>query len=552
MAAHDDIKSPREDTPLLQQESPGQATPKAPLPSWLQTLIDAFSCKLLFTVVCTQHVLKGFVAGGGDSGLLGAPMEFLFKEYRVHGGRMQVYMAVAVSPWALKPVIGLLSDTCPIFGYQKMPYIVISLVAGLIAVLVLGLYGANLELSELICCLFVAFFAVSSVDLLVKAAQSSKVKKAVHLSHDFFLFTWLGIVVGMIASALLVGPLLHYWSPRHCYLVALPFLGLSLWPALANYLGEQPLPLEDRTQLMAANFRKHPEMFILALCMALVLIGIVIATLTLSKEKDVEFPQFMMSFVGACIILASLAIFIRWEITGPCIFWFILQACPRVDGALFFFYTDGPDVFPGGPFFSPWLYATGMNLACFCGTLCAYLTGDFLFKEWRYPSIILLTVPLRVVARLMLIPVLWRWTIPSYADSEASFILALEFLHGMCFAWSWIPRQVMTAHATPTGYEATMLSLMSGTFNMASMISSYCGCWILSNFSVCVDGSTDDAKSLARIWKPYTVSSVSPLLALVLLPILIPNKYQTEVLITEKPESSTHGSFFTRRFRSLN
>jgi len=322
MAAHDDIKSPREDTPLLQQESPGQATPKAPLPSWLQTLIDAFSCKLLFTVVCTQHVLKGFVAGGGDSGLLGAPMEFLFKEYRVHGGRMQVYMAVAVSPWALKPVIGLLSDTCPIFGYQKMPYIVISLVAGLIAVLVLGLYGANLELSELICCLFVAFFAVSSVDLLVKAAQSSKVKKAVHLSHDFFLFTWLGIVVGMIASALLVGPLLHYWSPRHCYLVALPFLGLSLWPALANYLGEQPLPLEDRTQLMAANFRKHPEMFILALCMALVLIGIVIATLTLSKEKDVEFPQFMMSFVGACIILASLAIFIRWEITGPCIFWF--------------------------------------------------------------------------------------------------------------------------------------------------------------------------------------------------------------------------------------
>jgi len=433
-----------------------------------------------------------------------------------------------------------------------MPYIVASLVAGLAAVVVLGLYGANLELTELVCCLFIAFFAVSSVDLLVKAAQSSKVKKVAHLSHDFFLFTWLGIVMGMIASALLVGPLLHYWSPRHCYLVALPFMALSLWPALANYLGEQPLPVEDRTGVMVANFRKHPEMFILASCMALVLIGIVIATLALSEEKNVEFPQFMMSLIGAFAVLASLAIFIRWEITGPAIFWFMLQACPKVDGALFFFYTDGPDVFPGGPAFSPWMYATGMNLASICGALCAYLTGDFLFKEWRYPSIILLTVPLRVVTRLMLIPILWRWTIPRYADSEAAFILALEFLHCMSFAWSWIPRQVMTAHATPTGYEATMLSLMSGTFNMASMISSYCGCWILSHFLVFVDGSPDDAKSLARIWKPYTLSSVSPLLALILLPILIPNKYQTEVLITEKPESSTHGSFFKKRFRRLH
>jgi hypothetical protein len=461
-------------------------------------------------------------------------------------------MAVAISPWALKPVIGLLSDTFPIFGYQKMPYIVASLVAGLAAVLVLGLYGASLELSELVCCLFVAFFAVSSVDLLVKAAQSSKVKTVAHLSHDFFLFTWLGIVVGMIASALLAGPVLHYWSPRHCYLVALPFMALSLWPALANYLGEQPLPLEDRTSLMAANFRKHPEMFILASCMGLVLIGIVVATLTLSEEKNVEFPQFMMSFIGACTVLASLAIFIRWEITGPCIFWFILQACPRVDGALFFFYTDGPEAFPGGPAFSPWLYATGMNLASFCGALCAYLTGDFLFKQWRYPSIILLTVPLRAVTRLMLLPVLWRWTIPRYVDSEASFILLLEFLHCMFSGWSWIPRQVMTAHATPTGYEATMLSLMSGTFNMASMISSYCGCWMLSSFSVCVDGSPDDAKSLARIWKPYIISVVVPLFALFLVPMLIPNKYQTELLITEKPESSTHGSFFKNRFRRLD
>ena len=71
-------------------------------------------------------MLKGFVAGGGRGGLMGKPIEFLFAEYNLNASKIQMYSAVAGSPWALKPLIGFMSDAFPIYGYKKMPYVVIT------------------------------------------------------------------------------------------------------------------------------------------------------------------------------------------------------------------------------------------------------------------------------------------------------------------------------------------------------------------------------------------------------------------------------------------
>ena len=46
--------------------------------------------------------------------------------YAVPAGHMGVYGGVIGLPWALKPVLGMLSDLCPIRGYAKAPYIIAS------------------------------------------------------------------------------------------------------------------------------------------------------------------------------------------------------------------------------------------------------------------------------------------------------------------------------------------------------------------------------------------------------------------------------------------
>jgi len=88
-------------------------------------------------VVCTNHLLKGFVAGGGDEGLVGKPIEFIFGGMGVSAARLQMLKAAAIAPWALKPVIALLSDAVPIGGYKKMPYVVIFTLLSLVGCLLL-------------------------------------------------------------------------------------------------------------------------------------------------------------------------------------------------------------------------------------------------------------------------------------------------------------------------------------------------------------------------------------------------------------------------------
>jgi MFS family permease len=238
-------------------------------------------------VSAVNHLLKGFVAGGGDSGLLGAPMEFIFKWYKIDGGRMQVYMAIATSPWALKPLIGLLSDSLPIYGFRKMPYILITSFAGLCSALALGTFGYELSLGMVVFCLFLAFLMVATADLLVEARQSAEVKSSAELGPDFFLFTWLGIVIGMILATLCVGPLIQYWSPHSCYLVALPFIAISLWPTVMNYMGEKEL--QDNESVfarIASNLKRHPEMSSLCIGMGLLLVAITVVTFTVREDAE--------------------------------------------------------------------------------------------------------------------------------------------------------------------------------------------------------------------------------------------------------------------------
>lgn len=506
---------------------------------WTSNLVSAYSWRLLTMVSCTNHMLKGFAAGGGDSGLLGTPIDFLLKNQRVGAGMLQIYTSVALIPWILKPVLGVMSDGFPVFGYKKLPYIMATSVLGLCAAAALGTSASQMTVQVMVFCLVVVFLQVATADLLVEAKQSEHVKGASDLGPDFFLFTWLGITVGMIVAILVAGPIIQFYGPEMCYLVALPFMALVLVPTALNWLGERPLPPEERWGRCCLMFRRQPEMT--SLCVAM---GIVVGLVTVTTFMDLPKGWLIaLCITTSCIFLGLLVFFLRPEISHPTVFWFLLQAVPpKVHGALFYFYTDGPEVFPLGPHFSPWMYATGIGLAGFLGVFAGYLSGSELFKNWSYRGVILLSVPLSCAAQLALLPVILRWTVTGENKIPDTYIvLPLEFLASMFFAWIWVPKQVMNAYMTPAGSEATALALIAGTFNLGSMVSSFLGCFVIDYFEVCADGTKDDAEAFQNLWKPYTISSLARLLVLPLL-FLIPNKLQTEVLIVEEKESATHGS----------
>lgn len=78
-------------------------------------LKDAFGIKILVMLFATCHLLKGFIKA-----MINAPASWIFRSKNVVGTRMQVLNGFAHLPYCLKPVIGLVSDFMPLFGFHKV------------------------------------------------------------------------------------------------------------------------------------------------------------------------------------------------------------------------------------------------------------------------------------------------------------------------------------------------------------------------------------------------------------------------------------------------
>jgi hypothetical protein len=88
-------------------------------------LINTLGWRLFLSLIIFQHLIKGFVFGGGSGGLVGIPIEYLFQSYAAHGmpnldaQSIQILRNVALTPWALKSLIGMVTDTLHLGGYNN-------------------------------------------------------------------------------------------------------------------------------------------------------------------------------------------------------------------------------------------------------------------------------------------------------------------------------------------------------------------------------------------------------------------------------------------------
>eukprot|EP00747_Dinoflagellata_sp_TGD_P207340 gnl/TRDRNA2_/TRDRNA2_80912_c0_seq3.p1 gnl/TRDRNA2_/TRDRNA2_80912_c0~~gnl/TRDRNA2_/TRDRNA2_80912_c0_seq3.p1 ORF type:complete len:563 (-),score=67.53 gnl/TRDRNA2_/TRDRNA2_80912_c0_seq3:105-1793(-) len=532
-----------EKTPLVDDKSATTSDEDASLVrapvQWILALSRSYSWRLLVMVACTVHLLKGFVAGGGDDGLVGKPIEFILGELGVPGGRLQMVRAAALSPWALKPLTALLSDSVPIFGYRKIPYVVITTVLSFVGALCLGL-SLSTTLLTIILSLFFIFLQVSTTDLLVEARQSEEVKHKSGLGPDFFTFTWLGIAICQVVSVTLVGILIQYHGPFIPYLVALPFIALVLWPTLCNYLGEKRLPEGERCP-DCRMFRLQP-----VLCGLVCFVGLLVIMLTVLLFVLANRQLLLAVICVVVLVPLGFVLLIRPEVSKPVVFYFALGILSlNVDGALFYFYTDSPSEYPEGPHFSAFFYTTVFGICIFGGYLTGFATGTELFKSWSYQGILWLTIMLRVPIRLLLVPVLLRYNV-KIGVHDAAWVLPLLYIENVIMAWQWIPKQLMTAHLTSRGVEATMIGLTAGTFNLSSFLSSYIGGLFLHYLGVRPSGKPGESEMFESLWIAQIVAALAPTLTLAFIPVLIPSKTQTDLLVVEQPKSATHGSIVNR------
>eukprot|EP01062_Namystynia_karyoxenos_P065277 TRINITY_DN5872_c0_g3_i2.p2 TRINITY_DN5872_c0_g3~~TRINITY_DN5872_c0_g3_i2.p2 ORF type:complete len:264 (+),score=83.27 TRINITY_DN5872_c0_g3_i2:108-899(+) len=204
----------------------------------LRELRRAFGGSLLAALVVSQWALKGCVAGGGGAGWIGQPQDFIFRAYGLDAPSLQVMKAATLTPFALKPFIGIVSDAAPLGGFHKIPYMVAATLAAVVAYF--GLATAVPEgVNAAAVLMWVVVMHVALCDLLTEAVYTARMRLSPALGPDLVSFVWGGIQGGTLVSAVTAGPLIQWYGARSCYAVACPVAALVLLPCAANWIGEQ-------------------------------------------------------------------------------------------------------------------------------------------------------------------------------------------------------------------------------------------------------------------------------------------------------------------------
>ena len=169
------------------------------LSAFIARLESSFGSELLIMLFVSQHLMKGFV-----NEFIAPCVAYLYGSYKVPGPQMQVYRGVTQLPWAMKPMIGLLSDAVPIFGFNKSPYILLVTLLGAAAMTCIGLMPrVSLSVTSLVLCIFLIQLQLSTTDLLTEAKYAEKMQTKPKEGPALMSFVWFGLQVGGLVATLL-------------------------------------------------------------------------------------------------------------------------------------------------------------------------------------------------------------------------------------------------------------------------------------------------------------------------------------------------------------
>jgi hypothetical protein len=500
---------------------------------WLSRLKNEYGARLLILLFASQHLIKGVVQQFQTSSVM-----WLLREYRIDGPQLQVYVSIANSAWALKPMIGMVSDLMPVFGLRKAPYVIMTSCVGVVCAFIIGVSTkASVSVGVVVLCLFGIQLQTSTIDLLTEATYSEHIQEKPALGPDLISFVWGGITVGNMIAICTVSALIVNFGPRDVFLACIFPCAAIVLPTCLNYFGELSYTRQQLARVRN-EFIRQREVLFLSLLMTLL-------TLLLTFVGACATSMALRFYVGVAVMVTLIPCFnllLRPEIAQVNTF-FMLQAAlsMNIGGATFYFYTDDEQQYPEGPHFSPWFYTSTLGFVSSVMSLLGLATYTNYMKNWTYRSLLLFTNCTLTV--LSLLDVLMFLRLPRYwGIPDKYFVIGSSVSTVVIKQWQWMPGVVILSQLCPTGMEATIFALLAGCMNLGTQIADYSGAYLLELLGVHPTGSPDESMMFQNLWKASMCATLLPAVTVLLIPTLIPNARQTETLLMNDPSSATAGS----------
>ncbi len=492
--------------------------------NFCRNLLRDYGVRFLVLSSLTSHCLKGFCRAQ-----LQISSRYLFQSTNISGPRLDAFVSMIDIPWSMKPLVSLLSDSFPLWGYKKIPYMTMSLALGLTGICLVVVFGDHSDIIRIEMCIvgmFLANFAYTTTDILSEGLFARRMAVCPHSAPDFSVFLSIGQQVAFVVSCIISGFTLEYagglidlsgaqWNILFCVIPT----AATLYPVLRNYGGEPHISKDDaKRQRVKMWTGQKPIVCSSILC------GL--ASLIFASCATVLSPYGGFSL---CLTLIFVLNFVIWALFNPCVskllvFLTIMSLTNMsLSGPAHYFYTDTPAQFPRGPHFEPWFFVTVCGLVGAAVTIVALLVYTSFFKAAKYKAVFLTLCTLNA---LLSVPnsLLFSRLNVDWGISDYWFVASDTALQTAIAGLLSVPTFLLLSRVCPDQLESSMFAILAATTNFAQTANGLISAFICESLAITPDGSPDETEKFANMWIANLILAGLKLVPLIFLWLLPDNR----------------------------
>eukprot|EP00899_Mesostigma_viride_P015879 jgi/Mesvir1/24292/Mv10988-RA.1 len=394
--------------------------------------------------------------------------QILMDDLKVGPATMAAVLSWTTLPWSIKPVYGFISDSYPILGYRRKPYIVLGLLANAGSWLFLGFASQ-------------AHFGLASVSNILFLASISLVVAQVGCDTLVVEYTKLecGDDMGSLQSGV--------WTSQA--------VGSCLAAIFSGVALDHPKELNAQT--------------ILSICALAALSGLL--SVVFVHEARHKAPE--GGAHGLAYSFGQISEFWRRpEIWRTSLFVTLFASSPTAGDALFYFFRYRLHFSMG--------FLGVLDVVGYAASAVGALWFQRSLKRLGYTSLLRGTIWCAFFLGITTIFVVLHWNRAMHIPDHA-FVFGDTVALAVCAQVAWMPIAIIAARVAPDGAEGTVYQTVISVWNLCSIVSQFSGGLITRALGVTSD-------SFTNLWLLVLVCNLTTLTPLPFL-YLIPSMAELEM-----------------------
>lgn len=486
--------------------------------SYVQRLVYVFGWKLLLYIGFAQFLLKGIAHNIS----LTVALPIFKNTLGADAATLQLQMMIAMLPWSLKPLMGLLADLCVVGGYHKRYWLLQGLLLGTLGAAGLFLSYAAHSMVGATLCLMGIQMQVALFDLMTEGTYSAEMRDNPSTGSDVVTLTTGMQSLGAICSSLFVGLLTNYSIYYPIFAVLLALCVAPALPTLLGWLGE--VREDGRCCTYTKPRDGHcAQIGVIAFAGIAAPVTVIISNFVdpaygLAVAALASMSVLMLAFFAFPGVVARLALYQVISIVSR----------PSLGRALEYFYTADETCVVNGPHFDYAYYISVAGIVGSAASLAGSLLYQIVFARMRYRPVLLVTTLLRAAAGLSDLWILKRWNLAWGIPDAWAYLAGEAIVEPVVSMLNYVPGSVLISKVVERGMEASTYAFMAGTYNFAVLTSSLSGELLFEGAGVRTLPPSCDFSPLG--WLIPVCHVASPLVCSLGALWLIPDAYQTDAL----------------------